>query len=235
MTTAIDLITRSMRLAGTIGKGEIPDDDESQDGLSALNAMLDSWQIQRLFVYQIRAETFTWTANDQTQTVGAAGDFVTDLPTRIADNCSFTVGNVDNPVKLIDIDAWTRIPDKTTTSSFPWWIYPQYGAALVTLYAYPIPNASITFNLRTWLRLQQFSALTTALALPPGSERAIVYSLAEEFGGPEFGIEVPRRVELIAASARKALRRVNAPSPIMQTEAGYISRRHTDYVRGDLT
>ena len=224
-----------MRLAGTIGKGETPDDDEAQDGLVALNVMLDSWQIQRLFVYQIRSETFTWIANDQTQTVGAAGDFVTDLPTRVADDCSFTVGGIDYPVRLIDIDAWTGIPDKTTTSSYPWWIYPEYGAALVTLFAYPIPNANITFNLRTTRRLQQFSALTTVVELPPGNDRAIAFSLAEEFGGPEFGIEVPRRVQLIAASARKALRRVNAPSPVMKTEVGYISRRYTDYVRGDIT
>lgn len=235
MASAIDIITRSMRLAGTIGKGEIPDDDEAQDGLEALNAMLDSWQIQRLFVYQIRSEQFTWTANEQDQTVGAAGDFATDLPTRVADDCSFTVNSIDYPVRLIDIDAWNRIPDKTTTSSFPWWIYPQYGASLVTLYAYPIPDSSITFNLRTWLRLQSFATLTTELALPPGNERAIAFSLAEEFGGPEFGIAVPPGVQKIAASARRALRRVNAPSPVMATEVGYISRRYTDYIRADIT
>lgn len=233
MATALSLITRSMRLAGVIGKGEIPDDDEAQDGLTALNAMLDSWQIQRLFVYQIRTESFTWTALQQSRTIGAAGDFATDLPTRIADDCSFTVGNIDYPVKLIDIDAWTNIPDKTTQSSFPWWLYAQYGAALVTLYAYPIPNASITFNLRTWLRLQQFTSLTDTLALPPGNERAIAFSLAEEFGGPEFGVDVPPGVIAVARSARRAIRRINSPSPIMSSEAGWMSRRYSAYIYGD--
>lgn len=222
-----------MRLAGTIGKGETPDDDESQDGLTALNAMLDSWQIQRLFVYQIRTETFTWTANDQTQTVGSGGDFSTDLPTQVADDCSFTINSIDYPVKLIDIDAWTNIPDKTTTSSFPWWLYAEYGAALVTLYAYPIPNANVTFNLRSWKRLQAFSALTTDLALPPGNERAIAYSLAEEFGGPEFGVSVPPGVIAIARSARRALKNINSPAPVMASEAGWLSRRYTAYIYGD--
>lgn len=232
MATAQTLITRAMRLMGAIGKGETPDADESADGLTALNAMLDSWQIQRLFVYQVRSETFTWTASQQTRTVGAAGDFVTDLPTRVADDCSFTVGGIDYPVKLIDIDAWTNIPNKSTTSSFPWWIYPEYGAALVTLYAYPIPNASITFNLRTWKRLQAFSTLTTALALPPGNERAIAYSLAEEYA-PEFGLECPPAVVAIARSARRALERVNSLSPISPLEAGYLTRRYTAYIYGD--
>ena len=234
MATALSMITRAMRLAGTIGKGETPDDDESADGLTALNAMLDSWQIMRLWVYQIRHETFTWTANQQERTVGAAGDFVTDAPTQVADDCSFTIGGIDYPAKLIDVDAWTNIPDKTTTSSFPWWIYVEYAAALVTLHAYPIPNANITFNLRSWKRLQQFSTLTTDLALPPGNQRAIEYSLAEEFGGPEFGISVPPGVIAIARSARRALRRLNSPSPISVLEAGYLSRRYTSNVYGDF-
>lgn len=234
MATALGLITRGMRLAGTIGKGEIPDDDEAQDGLVALNAMLDSWQIQRLYVYQVRTEQFTWDANDQTQTVGSGGDFNTDLPTQVDGSSSFTINSIDYAVTLIDNDAWSAIPDKTTTSSFPWWLYVEYGAALVTLYAYPIPDANITFNLRTWKRLQQFSALTTELALPPGNERAIAFSLAEEFGGPEFGISVPVDVRRIAASARRALKRINSLSPIMASEAGFLSRRMGGYIDGDI-
>jgi hypothetical protein len=233
VTTALDLVTRSMRLAGVIGKGETPADDEAADGLTALNAMLDSWQIQRLFVYQTRTESFTWTALSQTRTVGAAGNFVTDNPTRIANDCSFTVNGIDYPVQLIDVDAWTNIPDKSTQSSFPWWLYVEYGAALATINAYPIPNANITFNLRTWHPLQAFATLATDLALPAGNERAIAFSLAEEFGGPEFGVEVPADVRRIALASRRALRKVNSPSPIMVTEAGYLSRRYTAYIYGD--
>lgn len=234
MATALDLITRSMRLSGVIGKGETPDDDEARDGLAALNAMLDSWQVNRLFVYQIRTEQFTWDANDQTQTAGSGGDFNTDLPTRVDGSCSFTLDSTDYPVTLIDIDAWSAIPDKTTTSSFPQWLYVEYGAALVTLYAYPIPNANITFNLRTWRRLQQFSTLTTDLALPPGNERAIAFSLAEEFGGPEFGIVVPDDVRRIAKAARKTLKNVNSPSPVMSNEPGYMSRMQGGFINGDV-
>lgn len=233
MATALSMITRSMRLAQVLTKGEALDDDEAQDGLVALNAMLDSWQLARLFVYQVQKETFTWTANQQTRTVGAAGDFVTTLPTRIADDCAFQVGNIDYPVQLINVSQWSNIADKTTTNSFPWYLYPEYGAALVTLYAYPIPNANITFLLRSWKRLQSFSALTTTLSLPPASERAIVYSLAEEFG-VEFGVDIPEKVQQIAANARRILKRVNSVTPVMGSEAGYLSRRNTAYVYADL-
>lgn len=229
MTTALQLITRSMRIARVIGKGETLDDDEAADGLTALNSMLDSWQIERLFVYQISAEDFTWAANQTSRTVGAAGNFVTTLPTRIDDTCTFTIGVNTYPVKLIDNDRWAGIPDKTTTSTVPWYIYPEYGAAVVTLYAYPTPSANITFNMRSTKRLQNFAALTDVMALPPGNEEAIVFSLAESFG-TEFGVELKPAVIKTAFNARKALKRVNAPSPIMSNEAGKMNLQHSSDV-----
>ncbi len=232
MTTAIGLITRAMRLARVTGEGEIVSDTQAADGLSSLNAMLDSWQIKRLFVYQIRSEPFTWTANEQSQTVGPTGDFVTDLPTQVSDNLTFEINSISYVVKQIDVDAWNNIPNKSTISSFPWWIYVEYGATLVTLNAYPIPNANATINLTTWKRLQQFTSLTDVMVLPPGNERAIAYSLAEELS-PEYGLDVMPRVSRIAKEARDNLRRVNSPSPIMMTEAGYMSRRYTSYIYGD--
>ena len=234
MATSLDIIKRAMRLAQVMTKGETPDADESQDGLDALNTMLDSWQIDRLFVYQIREESFTWAINDQTQTVGSGGDFNTDLPTRIADNCAFVVNSTDHQASLINVDAWTAIPDKTTTSTFPWFLYAEYGAALVTLYAYPIPNANVTFKLRSWKRLQSFSDLTTALSLPPGYQRAIEYSLAEEFG-PEFGVAISPEVSRIAFKARNAIRNVNSPSPVMRSEVGRMTNRYSSNVKADIT
>ena len=233
MATALSMITRAMRLAQVATKGEALDDDEAQDGLTALNAMLDSWQVDRLFVYQIQEEQFTWAVNEQTRTVGAAGDFVTTMPTRISDDCVFRVSNTDYPVQLINVDAWSGIADKTTTNSFPWFMYAEYGAALVTLYAYPIPNAALTFLLKSYKQLQSFSSLTTALALPPGYERAITYSLSEEFG-PEFGVEVPMTVQRIAAAARRIIRRQNSVTPVMANEAGYLSRRNSANVFADI-
>jgi hypothetical protein len=233
MATALQIITRSMRLAQVATKGEALDADEAQDGLTALNAMLDSWQVDRLFVYQIQEEEFTWAVNQQSQTVGAAGDFVTTLPARIADDCVFRVNNIDYPVQLINVDAWSGIADKTTSNSFPWFLYPEYGAALVTLYAYPIPNASLTFLLKSYKQLQSFPTLTTELALPAGYERAITYSFAEEFG-PEFGVDIPMTVMRIAAAARRIIRRQNSVTPVMASEAGYLNRRNSANVYADI-
>lgn len=232
MPTAIQIITRSMRLARVIGKGETLDDDEAADGLYALNAMLDSWQIERLFVYQIAEDSFTWTAT-QSRTVGAAGNFVMTRPARVDPSSYFVLNSISYPIKLIDSDQWAAIPDKTTTTQVPTTIYPEYGPALVTLYAYPTPSASITFKLKSWEILQSFTALTTDLSLPMGYQRAIEYSLAEEFG-PEFGKPISVEVHAIAARARANIKRINAPSPVMYSEVGLLNRFRVGNVRADL-
>lgn len=224
MTTAVGLITRAMKLARVIGKGETPDADESADGLVALNSMLDSWQIEGLMVYQIREESFTWSAAAQSRTIGALGNFVTDLPTKVAESSYFVTNNISTGIKLIDVNAWASIPDKTTTGPYPCLIYPEYGAALVTLYAYPTPSANVTFKLHTWKRLQSFSALTTDLALPPGYERAIAFNLAIEFGDAEFGGIVTPRVEKIAIQSKADIKRVNLRVPVLVAETGYVNR-----------
>lgn len=211
-----------MRLAGVIGKGETPDDDEAADGLEALNAMLNSWETQTLYVYQIQEDSFTWPANTSSVTVGSGGTFSMTLPSRIADDCAFTTADgTDVGVRLIDVDAWSSIQVKSLTNTWGWVIYVEYGVSLHTLYVYPVPNANITFKLRSWQRLQTFAALTDSMSLPFGYERAIVFSLAEEYG-PEFGVTIQPSVQRIAATARRNLKRINSASPVMRQEPGMM-------------
>lgn len=225
MATAQTLVTRSMRLAGVIGKGETPDSDESTDGLTALNAMLDSWSIERLFVYYIVEETLTLVPSQATYTMGASGDLNTTRPTRIEDQC-FTryTGNLDLPLRLIDAVAYHGIVAKTIESNVPMYLFADMQNPLVRLNFYPMPNAAYGAHIFSWKQLQQFSALTTTLALPPGHERAIAYSLAEEFG-VEFGVQIHPGVAMIAQKSRANLKRINAPKPIMQTEVAYMNSR----------
>ena len=155
MATANTMIKRAMRLAGVIGVGETPSDNEAKDGLEALNTMLNSWETDRLYVYQVQEDSFTWPANTQSPTVGAAGTFVMTLPARITDDCTFTTSDGTSvPAPLINNDAWAGIQQKSQTNTWGWWIYPVYGPTLITLNVWPIPSANITFVLTSWQRLQ---------------------------------------------------------------------------------
>ena len=225
MATALAIITRAMRLAGVIGKGEALDSDESTDGLAALNTMLDSWSIEKLFVYQIVDETLTMVANQQTYTMGSGGDLNTTRPTRIQDSCFIRYATIDIPLQLVDELAWANITVKGVTSILPMYLFADMQYPLVNLNFYPKPSStSAVAHIKSWKQLQQFTALTTDLALPPGYQRAIEYSLASEFG-PEFGASIPDAVVAIAQKARGNIKRLNSQPPVMMSEAGYMTRQ----------
>ncbi len=224
MTTAVDLITRSGRIAGALGKSEVPDDDESVDGLTALNSMLDSWSIERMMVYYIVQEALTLVASQATYTMGSGGDLDTTRPTQIDDSCFVTLNSIDYPLMLIDGDAYASIVFKAVESNLQYYLFPDYQDPLVNLNFYPTPSQAGTAQIRSWKQLQQFSGLTTVFALPPGHERAIVYNLALEYWETEFGLPIPTRVEKIAINSKANIKRINAPSPIMRSEVGYLNR-----------
>jgi len=209
-----------MRLAGVIGKGEVLDSDESADGLSALNTMLDSWQLERLFVYQIVQVSNTWPASTTSRTIGSGGDFTQQRPVKI--DSAFIVDSNSQwyPLNVLqDRTEYDLIVLKTTTSTLPNYLFMDTAFPLGVLYLYPVPSVSVTLNLNTWQTLQSFSGLTTALSLPPGYQRAIEYSLAEEFG-PEFGVKIPAKVEQTAMKARANIKSVNRPSLVARVDYG---------------
>ena len=220
MATALSMITRSMRLAGVIGKGEALDSDEAADGLVALNTMLDSWQLERLFVYQIVQSSNTWPAATTSRTIGSGGNFTDQRPVKI--DSAFVVDSNSQwyPLKVLqDRAEYDSIVTKTTQSTLPQYLFMDSAYPLGVIYLYCVPSAQLTLKLNTWQTLQSFSALTTSLSLPPGYQRAIEYSLAEEFG-PEFGVNISPEVKQIANKARANIKSLNRPSLIARVDNG---------------
>lgn len=223
MTTAVGMITRAMRVATVIGKGEAPDSDESADGLTALNAMLDSWKLDRLFVYRIAENSFTLNVGFNSYTIGVGGNFNIERPVKLEDSCFILVSNIQYPVAVVDEATFTA-QQTVGQSQMPRILYYDPAFPLGTIFFDYKPDQAYNFHLKSWASLQQFSSLTTALALPPGHEQAIVFSLAEVFG-VEFGIAIPPKVEQIAVQSRAAIKRVNKPSPVLHSEVAYMNTR----------
>ena len=232
MATAISMIKRAMRLSGSIGVGETPTSDEADDGLDALNTMLDSWSIERLQVYYIVEESLTLTGG-ATYTMGVGGNLNTTRPTRIEDSCFIRFNSIDTPLKLLNFEGYAAIVDKTTGSNIPQYLFVDMQNPLVRLTFWPVPSsASAVAHIFSWKQLQQFATLTDVLALPPGYKRAIEYNLALEFG-PEFGDgftqEQWNKIVGTANKAKANIERINAPAPIMRSEAGVLTRRWPAY------
>jgi hypothetical protein len=223
MTTALSMIERSLRLATVLGKGDILDSDEAADGLEALNAMLDSWQIERLFVYQILKSTHVWPAVTISRTIGTGGDFNVQRPVKI--DSAFII-DLNNQTYILDVlrdrAEYDSIVIKTTQSTLPQYVFMDPAYPLGTLFLYPVPSLQLTLHLNTWQTLQEFSGLTTPLNLPPGYKRAIEYNLAREFGA-EFDADIPSHTLAIATEAKAAIKTLNQPSMVSQVDFAVAS------------
>ncbi len=219
MATALDMIKRSMRMFSAIGQGNAPTAAEASDALNVLNAMIDSWSIDRLTVYRIIEENFTWPAAQTSVTIGPAGNFNTVRPNRI-DGVFSRVNNVDYVTRMIDKREYDSIAVKTTQSTYPNVMFYDPVVTIGVLYAYPVPSGSLDVHIKSWKQLQSFTSLTDTLTLPPGYQRAIEYNLAVELQVEYPDLQLPASVSQKAIESLAAVKTLNTPTLISNLGMG---------------
>jgi hypothetical protein len=214
MTTALDLISRSLRLLGVYAKGETPDADESADGLSALNALMGSLSNTSL-VYAKTLDTIALAGGVASITVGPSGSTITDRPVRVLDESYLTNGDVTYALRLFTQQQYSDVAVKTT-QGIPGAVWPLMNMPDVQLTFYPVPIAGLTLNLWSIKQLQTFPALTTEVSLPPGYDDLLPLELAEAIG-PEYERE-------LAPASQRRLRRLRADIALTNLEVPMLKR-----------
>jgi hypothetical protein len=233
MATAKDIFKRSLRLLQVLDAGEEPTAQEAEDCLTALNAMLDIWSVQRLYVYSINEETLSWAGSAQSRTIGSGGNFSTTRPTKIEPSTFFTTGGNDYSIMLLDtFESYTAISDKSTESTIPEYLYYNAAHPLGVLYIWPVPPATLSLKLHSTSQLSSLAATTTTFSMPPGYEDAVSFSLAERLA-PEFGVAVPPEVVKTGAANRRAIKRLNTPTPVSSIEVGRVGAGYRYNVNTD--
>lgn len=231
MSTALDLIKRSMRLLRVLGEGDPdPSDAEAQDGLEALNSMLDAWALERLMVYQTRQENFTWPATTTSRTIGSGGNFNTTRPIKI-ENGFVRSSGYDYAFSVIGREAYDALPLKSSTGTYPEYLFYDPGFSLGTIYLYGVPASSVSLYINSRLQFTQAASLNTTVSLPPGYKRAIEYNLAVEFA-PEFNQAVPPEVSRIAIESKRSIKNVNAKPIVSQIDSGIVGGRRSSILTG---
>lgn len=230
MTTALQLITTAAKNIKAIGGDEALTNTEANDGLVLLNAMLDSWWIDRLAVYQVQLENFSLTSGQGSRTIGATGQWVTTRPERI-ESAFIRQNSIDWPLIQYTFDQYDAIPVKTTQGQPQYFFYdPAYPTA--TIYFYFVPSSTYTVYFRSWKRLQNFASLTEDMALPSGYERAIYWNLAVEMFPQFMDGEVPGTVLRQAMLSKGAVQSFNAPIPYVGTEVGMMTHNTINIENG---
>jgi hypothetical protein len=225
-TTAGDQINRALRLLGVLAEGETPSAATSQDGLTALNQMIDSWNTERLSVFCTQDQIFTWPAGEITRTLGPSGNFSGNRPVLFDDATYYRDPgtNVSFGIKFINQQQYDGIAVKTVTSTYPQVIFVNMTYPDATMTVYPKPTRDLEWHFISVQELSNPAVLTTNLTFPPGYLRAFVYNLAMEIA-PEFGVEPSPQVTRIAMTSKRNLKRINNPDDIMSMPYSLIATR----------
>jgi hypothetical protein len=240
--TVLDLIKRSMRLLSATNIGDAPTNEEAQDGLVALNGLIDSFFTQRLMKFSTNRTLYNLQSGKQVYLLGPAAvspDWPGTRPSFI-DRAGLILLNSDPsqvlevPLTVLKTDAeWAAIRAKSITSDIPQQLYydrgfSAAGAGQVALW--PIPTASNQVALYTPAELAVFTALTQTISLPPAYTRVLAYRLAIELAA-EFDREPPAAVVAIADEAVASLKRANFTLNILRPD-GLRTRGGWDYQIG---
>lgn len=221
MATPSTMIVHALQMIGEKEISATLSSAEEMSYLAKLNMMMESWSIDRLMIYQIIQESFALTTSTGTYTIGSGGAFNTTRPIKIT-NAFVRSGTTDYQLKIIPVDSYNMIPQKTVDGSYPTELYYDTGFAssLATIYLYPEPSAGLTLYIDSWKQLQTFALISTTVVLPPGYELAIISNLAI-FLSAGFRSVQPEVIK-IARDSLAAIQRLNAPVLIARLDPGLI-------------
>lgn len=221
MTTALDLLTLALKDIGALGIGQSISAEDTSDGLSTLNMMLGQWQGERLSVYH-EVDIAKQSTGAQSYTIGIGGDFNVARPTDIkAAYARLQSGGlpVDYPVRVIrSREEYSRIALKQLTT-LPDTVFYDAAFPLGNLLWYPVPPAQYELHVIVLDVLPQFATPSDSVSLPPEYMAAIRYNLAC-YLAPSYQIEPTRALAMLAANAKRVIKRMNVQIPAMTMPAG---------------
>lgn len=225
-TTAGDQINGALRLIGQLAEGETPSAATSQDALTAMNQMIDSWSTERLAVFSTQDQVFSWLPGFISRTLGPTGDFVGNRPILLDDSTYFKdpANGISFGIKILNQQQYNGIAVKTVTSTYPQVIWINMNYPDIEMYVYPVPTKVLEWHFVSVSELDQPAVLATVLSFPPGYLRAFRYCLACEIAA-EFGVEPSPQVSRIAMTSKRNLKRINNPDDIMSLPYSIVGTR----------
>ncbi len=115
-TTALDLITGALRNINALESGETPNAQDANDALQVLNDMLESWTIEKLFVFSSTENRFVFTPGKYQYTIGTpeGGTFTGTLGSGSPTISVVTIPS-DLVVGAMITDVQAAVPTSTPT------------------------------------------------------------------------------------------------------------------------
>lgn len=231
-TTVLDLLKASAKDIGVLQPGESLSPEDAAECLDRFNDWIDALKLESLTIYTNSRVTWTITSASS-YTVGSGGTVNCARPP--SPNAILSGAFQDTSVTpaweqqipIIDEDVYQAIPIKTQTSTYPsgWYYNPTYSSALGTISPFPIPTSSTLLGvLYVPSPIDEYAALTTNLAVPPGYRRFMRTNLAVEIWPVFFPDEpVPSNLVKMANGSKDQVKGSNYRMGELSTgDAGII-------------
>lgn len=232
--TVRELIRSSLLLIGAVASNENMSATESQDALSGLNKIIESWSTEGLMIYTKTFETFSLVASQASYTIGVGGNFNTSNP-HIIENASIIDGTTEFPLDIISAQEYQQIGNKTVSAQIPHTLFFNRGATTSTIFLNPIPSTANQIKIYSVKPLSAFSSINDTITLPNGYADALEYALAVRLS-PQYGKPVNPDIKAEAINSKAKLKRLNAQPLFLESDLLGIpdsSRNTYDIYKGE--
>lgn len=221
--------------------GDVLAPDDAAFTLTILNSLLDLWNADARASFTETINDFTLVPNVSPHTIGPAGSatgpsnptFVVNVRPQTLLFASVNLGGTPNvyiPIAVQQTDWYERQAVPGLSQTFPTDVYysadwtdpNSLGTGYGALYFYGIPTTA--YGVRLWLRtIFGAVALTDIFSQPPGYQRALWLTLAEEAATP-FGQPIPPSLTRRASEARGLIFGNNDDPPMLETADAGLNR-----------
>lgn len=222
MTTVANIITRALRLLNVYGTGETLSADESVDGLTALNALIDEWATESLMSNVKKLDVIPLVAGTSIYTIGASGTVVSTRPESIDPSSYIEKNGVSHDVDVVTLAQYNAIASKETESDIPYALWYKADYPNGTLTVFPTPSDSADLYLWSIKPFTAYTELTDVISFPPAYQNALTYNLAVALA-PEYNQQPSLLVLKTAVASKKKIKRANYQPIILEPR---IATRH---------
>lgn len=203
MTTAREIITKSLQKLGSSFQNSGVTGGEAVDGLYALNSLLSSLSNDSMMIYGRVWQSFTLTPSTGSYTIGTGGAFNTSKPMLIISSY-IKDGTTDYTLSSITDEMYNEQISQKNTIGIPNFINFDNQSPLSTIRLYPVPDKNYDLFLLSEKQLTQLT-LDDNIEFPSGWERMLIYNLAVDLY-PEYGIPADPLVVKIAEDSKRLVR-----------------------------
>ena len=178
--TVSDIITDALIEIHVSEAGETMNPEDAALGIRYFRRMLRSWAADGVRLWLNEQQTVTLSQDQATYTLGPRTLDVFDAFRR--------VNNDDTPIQLLTREEYNSLPNKTV-GGLPYALWPDRQVTQTQVTVYPVPTTSAgTLSLGTKRQIQDVTALSETVEIPPEWSECAMYNLALRLC-PAYGVQ----------------------------------------------